>query len=88
MRQLILFGSFLFFASTFTACKKEIIRMNDSNEYPTESVDAYTSRAQSTSQTGKSDSTVVVGPVGDKGGGITDPNDDDYSKKRPARIKN
>lgn len=88
MKKLILFGSILFFASTFTACKKEIIRMNDSNEYPTEPEGTYTTRGQIINQTSKSDTIIVVGPIGDQGGGITDPNNDDYSKKRPTRIKN
>lgn len=85
MKRLIIFGSIALLTGFFSSCKKEVIQPNSQTEV-------------SDSQSGSS---VRINKVGNAtnapspgnsesgaAGGITDPNDDDYSNRKPAKTKN
>ena len=88
MKKVVLYGGIILITSVFYSCKKEITCPNNSSEPTSTQAPNYTLRGVKSDSTSRPDSMVVVNNGADNsGGGITDPNDDDYSKKRPSKIR-
>ncbi|MCO5261050.1 MAG: hypothetical protein M9916_13000 [Crocinitomicaceae bacterium] len=85
MKKLIIYGGLFMLMSVFYACKKEIIQ--PTHIITTEDNTEYSSRGcVKPGQPTKPDS-LDNGDNTDNGEGITDPNDDDYSRKRTSKVK-
>lgn len=87
MKRLIVFGVLFIALATISSCKKEIIKPNESVK-TSEHGDRI--NQQSISVTGSSVGGNNIGGsnegTGAIGGDITDPNDDDYTRKPKKKI--
>lgn len=77
MKRLVLFGGIFIVMAIISSCKKEIIQPNASIETVEPDRGQYTQKALRETTTGTGDIST---------GEITDPNDDDYTR-RPTKSK-
>lgn len=82
MKRLIVFGSIALLTGLFSSCKKEVIQPNSRTE-----VSDCQSGSTKLHKAGNASSVSGNSESGSTGG-ITDPNDDDYSNRKPAKTKN
>lgn len=88
MKKVVLYGGIILITSMIYSCKKEIICPNNNDDATRTQEPNFTLRGAKSDATTRPDSIVVVNNGTDNtGGGITDPNDDDYSKKRPSKFR-
>lgn len=87
MKRLIVFGSIALLTGLFTSCKKEVIQPNSRTEIS----DCPSGTNTKMKKAGSATSVTITTPGNSETGatgGITDPNDDDYSNRKPAKTKN
>ena len=87
MKRLIVFGSIALLTGLFSSCKKEVIQPNSRTEV-SDCPSGASTKMKKAGNTNTGTITTTGNSETGATGGITDPNDDDYSNRKPTKTKN